>query len=231
MKYSKFIDHSLLHPKSTQKEVEELCKEAIEYNVAAVCLKPDSVAFAYNILKKTSIAIATVIGFPHGGSTIETKVFETQNAIKNGAQEIDVVVNIGKVKEHNWAYIKNEISSISTICQSNNVILKVIFETGYLRDDEILRLCKICTTSKVNYVKTSTGFDFEKDKNGLINTIGAKIKTCELMAANIPNEVKLKASGGIRNTQDFLAFIDAGASRIGTSSTKEILEGLKKPKS
>lgn len=226
-KYSKYIDHSLLHPTSTIEDIQKTCSEAIEFNVAAVCVKPDSVKKASELLTKTSIAVATVIGFPHGGSTTETKCFETKNSIKNGANEIDMVVNIGKVLANDWKYVSNEIQKITNICRKHNVLIKVIFETGYITKAHIIELCKICSKIKVDFVKTSTGFDFIKQTQGLYSTKGAQIDDIILIKKNISPSIQIKASGGIRDAKSFLEFINLGVARIGTSATKDILKELK----
>jgi deoxyribose-phosphate aldolase len=224
--YAKYIDHSLLHPTSTEKQVVDLCNEAIKWNVAAVCVKPDSVKLASELLKNTGIQIATVIGFPHGSNTTETKSFEAKNAILNGATELDIVVNISKVCDENWVYVSKEINELCTICKQNKISIKVIFETAYISKNQIVELCKICSNANVDFVKTSTGFDFIKNEMGTFTTLGAQIEDIILMKQNIANHIKIKASGGIRTSKDFLKFIELGVSRIGTSATNNILSEL-----
>jgi len=226
MDYGKYIDHSLLHPTHTINDLQKLCEEAMFYKTATVCVKPDAVIQAKKILQETDVLIATVIGFPHGSNTTETKVFETQNSILNGAQEIDMVVNIGKVKEQNWEYVKKDIQEVFNTCQQSNSILKVIFETTFITKNDIIQLCKICSTINVDFIKTSTGFDFTKTESGNFQTVGATIENIKLMREHASKSIKIKASGGIRTSTDFLALINAGADRIGTSATKDILESL-----
>lgn len=226
MNYAQYIDHSLLHPTATCKDIETLCFQAIEYKVAAVCIQPIFVSQTTQLLKHTSISVATVIGFPQGANTIETKCFETKLAIAQGANEIDAVVCISKVCNEDWEYIQKEIHELSTICKQHNVCLKIIFETGYINEFQMITLCKICTNEKVTFVKTSTGFDFVKQENGMFTTLGAQIKHIQLMKKYCGKDIQIKASGGIRTASYFLQCIEAGATRIGTSATKDILTAI-----
>lgn len=226
MNYAKYIDHSLLHPTATMADITKLCNEAIHFQVAAVCIQPIFVTTVKKLLNHTDISVATVIGFPLGTNTIETKCLETIQCIKLGANEIDVVVCIPKVLEEDWEYIHKEIHELSTICKQHHVCIKVIFETTYLQDNQIIKLCEICNNAQVNFVKTSTGFDFVKQGNGLYSPVGAQIHHIELMKKNCEKHIQIKASGGIRTADYFRACIQAGATRIGTSATKDILNNL-----
>ncbi|HON52989.1 MAG TPA: deoxyribose-phosphate aldolase [Bacteroidales bacterium] len=226
MNYSKYIDHSLLHPTATHNDIAKLCREAIEFDVAAVCIQPIYIQFAQTLLQHTPISVATVIGFPHGTNSIETKCFETKLAIKHGATEIDAVICIPQVIAQEWKYIETEIHELSTICKQHNICLKIIFETTYLNEYHIIKLCEICSKEHVSFVKTSTGFDFIKHESGLYTTKGAQISHIQLMKKHCFNNTQIKASGGIRSASYFIECIEAGATRIGTSATKDILKAL-----
>lgn len=201
------IDHTLLKAVSTWDQICELCDEAIRYQTASVCVPP---SFIKRIKEKYDgkVTICTVIGFPLGYNTTETKVFETEDAIRNGADEVDMVVNLGDVKSGNFEKITDEISQLRKA--SEGKILKVIVETCYLTEDELVKLSKCVTDAKADFIKTSTGF----------GTAGAKLEDIAIMKANIGPDVKIKAAGGIRTRGDFEAFINAGCQRIGSSNTK-----------
>lgn len=201
------IDHTLLKAVSTWEQICELCDEAIKYQTASVCVPP---SFIKRIKEKydEKVTICTVIGFPLGYNTTETKVFETEDAIRNGADEVDMVVNLGDVKSGNFEKVTDEISQLRKA--SKGKILKVIVETCYLTDDELVQLSKCVTDAKADFIKTSTGF----------GTAGAKLEDIAIMKANIGPDVKIKAAGGIRTREDFEAFINAGCQRIGSSNTK-----------
>ncbi|HPH16473.1 MAG TPA: deoxyribose-phosphate aldolase [Bacteroidales bacterium] len=226
MNYAQYIDHSLLHPTATSKDITRLCNEAVQFEVAAVCIQPVFVSLAHRLLKNTEISVATVVGFPLGACTQEIKYEETKQCIQLGANEIDAVVCISKVIEEDWEYVTTEINELSTICKQYNICLKIIFETTYLNENQIIKLCEICTKASVNFVKTSTGFDFVKQEQGTYITIGAQLQHIQLMRKHCGSNVQIKASGGIRTTEYFLSCIQAGANRIGTSATKDILKGL-----
>jgi len=204
------IDHTILGPCSTMQEIERLCKEAIDNNMASVCIPPSFVKRAKDMCGD-KLAICTVIGFPLGYSTTETKLFETKDAIANGADEIDMVINLGDVKEGNFLSVKNEIKNIKEVC--GNKILKVIVETCFLTQEEKETLCRCVTEAGADFIKTSTGF----------GTSGASIEDIELFKKNIGSKVKIKASGGIRTYEDFIRYLEAGCERIGTSSAMKVL--------
>ncbi|MEN9884886.1 MAG: hypothetical protein RLZZ420_2103 [Bacteroidota bacterium] len=221
---AKYIDHSILHPTMTDADLDEGCRIAIAYGTATVCIKPYAVARAAQILDGTGIGVCTVIGFPHGSNTTDLKVIETIEACRNGATEIDMVVNIGKVLGEDWAYVENEIEQIMHSALQHNAILKVIFENDYLEDSHKIKLCEICTKLHVAFVKTSTGYGYVKQDNGFFQTKGATLNDLRLMRAHCGADVQVKAAGGIRTLKDMLAAIDAGATRIGATATVSIID-------
>lgn len=206
MKRSKYIDQTLLKADATKEEIEKLCHEAKEYDFASVCINPYWVSLCAEILKDSDVKVCTVIGFPLGANTTATKVFETQDAIKNGADEIDMVMNIGCFKSEEYDVVLNDIKAVKQAAQDK--IVKVIIETCLLNNNQIIKACQIVKDAKADFVKTSTGF----------SSGGADVENIALMKNVIGNDVLIKASGGIRTTQDFDALVDAGAVRIGTSN-------------
>ena len=209
MDLNKYIEHTLLKQDATKAEVIKLLEEAKEYNFLGVCVNPVNVQLASEFLKGTGIKTVTVIGFPLGQSTTESKVLETIDAVKNGADEIDMVLNSGKLKDGEFDFIVEEISKIKTACQGK--VLKVILETDLLSKDEIKNASKLCVKGGADFVKTSTGFV----KNG----VGAKVEDVKLMFETVKEAgLGVKASGGIRDKETAIAMIEAGATRIGTSS-------------
>ncbi|GAP69453.1 deoxyribose-phosphate aldolase [Bacteroidales bacterium 6E] len=222
---SKMIDHSILHPTITDEILRKECEVAKKYDVASVCVKPYMVAKAVEYLKDTNVLVGCVIGFPAGNSKEEVKVFETIEACKDGAVEIDMVINIGKALQGDWEYVENEIRLVTDACHANGAIVKVIFETDYVTEEsDIIRLCEICTKVKADYVKTSTGFGFVKQQNGDYNYTGATIRTLELMKRSIGPGVKVKAAGGVRTLDQVLAVKEAGCTRTGATATGAIME-------
>ena len=216
MELNKYIEHTLLKQDATADDVMKLLKEAREYNFLGVCVNPCNVKFAKQYLKDTDIKVVTVIGFPLGQTTTESKVLETIDAVKNGADEIDMVLNDGKLKDGDFDYIVNEISAIKTATQGH--VLKVILETDLLTQTEIKRACELCVQSGADFVKTSTGFV----KNG----VGAKAEDVKLMYETVHGAgLGVKASGGIRDKEAALKMIEAGATRLGTSSGVKICAG------
>ncbi|KAI0379523.1 deoxyribose-phosphate aldolase [Hypomontagnella monticulosa] len=221
---AKMIDHSLLHPTMTDREILAGLEIAKKHRVAAACVKPYSIPIAKDVLAGSSVLICAVIGFPHGNSTTSIKVLEAEEAVKAGAHEIDMVVNIGKVLGGDWEYVTNEIRAINDTVVKRGGALKVIFENGYLKDDHITHLCKICTALPVAFVKTSTGFGFVKQPNGAYASKGATVPHLQLMKANVGPSVQIKAAGGIRTLDEVMGAVALGVTRIGTSSTEAILE-------
>jgi len=223
------IDHSILHPTFTDKDLREGCETAKKYDVASVCVKPYMVKDAVELLKGTEVKIGCVIGFPHGNSTTKVKVFETIEACKDGAEEIDMVINIGKALQGDLDYVENEVKAIAGACHENGAILKVIFETDFITDDEMkIALCQACSRAGADYVKTSSGYGFVKQPNGDYNYAGATIPDLKLMKDNVSEGVKVKAAGGVRNLDQLLEVQAAGASRCGATATKIMLEEAEK---
>ena len=214
MELNKYIEHTLLKQDATKEEVKKLLEEAKEHEFLGVCVNPINVGFAKEYLKDTDVKIVTVIGFPLGQNTTEIKVLETIDAVKNGADEIDMVLNVGKLKDKEYDFIVEEISKIKMACQGK--ILKVILETDLLTQEEIKVACELCIKGKADLVKTSTGFV----KNG----VGAKAEDVKLMHETVKEAgLLVKASGGIRDKEAALKMIEAGASRLGTSSGIKIV--------
>jgi deoxyribose-phosphate aldolase len=222
---AKMIDHSVLHPTFTDEDLERNCETARKYDVAAVCVKPYHVRMASEILRESDVDVCAVIGFPHGNSTIDVKKAEALQVIKDGAREVDMVVNIGKVLQHDWDYIDKELKTINDLCVRNDSILKVIFETDFIRgDNDKIKLCKLCSRHKTAFVKTSTGYGFVKGLDGQYNYTGATRHDLRLMRKHCSPQVRLKAAGGIRNLDQVLEVWDWGATRIGATATESIME-------
>lgn len=241
MKYTyeelaKTIDHSLLHPTLTDKELEDGCKLAAKYNVASVCIKPYAVKKAVEWLKGTDVKVGCVIGFPHGNSLPEVKRYETELACKDGAVEIDMVINIGKALSGDFDYVENEIKLVCDEAHKHGAKVKVIFETDYLvdgvngmsRDDLIRKLCQISERAGADWVKTSTGFGFVKQADGSYNYKGATEHDLALMRASCSEKVQVKAAGGVRTLDGLIKVKDLGATRCGATATAAILEDYKK---
>jgi deoxyribose-phosphate aldolase len=222
---AKMIDHSVLHPTMTDDDLKRECDVAKKYNVASVCVKPYAVPLAVELLKGSDVLVGCVIGFPAGNSAIETKVFETVKACKDGAVEIDMVINIGKALQGEWEYVEDEIDAVTQICHQYGTIVKVIFETDYItKEEDIIQLCKICTKVNADYVKTSTGFGFVKGDDGKYSYEGATISNLKLMKKSVGPNVKIKAAGGVRTLDQLIAVQDAGCSRCGATATIAIME-------
>lgn len=207
----KKIDHTLLSQDAKSTDICKLCDEGIKYGVASVCIPPSYVSFAKNYVGN-KLKICTVIGFPNGYNSTATKCYETQDALNNGCDEVDMVINIGWLKDRRYNNIKSEISRIKSIC--DNKILKVIIETCMLTDDEKIIMCKIVTDSGADFIKTSTGFSMA----------GANLHDIMLFKQHIGKNLKIKAAGGIKSMQDAISFVDAGADRLGTSRIIRLLE-------
>jgi len=224
-KLAKMIDHSILHPTLTDADLKRECEVARKYDVASVCVKPYAVKQAAEILKGSDVLVGCVIGFPAGNSAIAVKVFEAETACKDGAVEIDMVINIGKALQGDWNYITDEIKSVTDACHRNGAIVKVIFETDYItKDADIVKLCQICTEVDADYVKTSSGFGFVKQANGDYNYVGATVPILELMKKNVGSKIKVKAAGGVRTLDQLLAVQATGCSRCGATATITIIE-------
>jgi deoxyribose-phosphate aldolase len=213
MQLNKYIDHTLLKPTALIADIERLCKEALQYNFAAVCVPPPFIKTAKKQLENSSLKVATVIGFPFGYSAIEAKLAETLLAIVDGADELDVVINLTALKNNDWQYLSNEINHILPVVKQNNKVIKVIIETGVLTDAEIIRCCELYGAAQVDFLKTSTGYAEQ----------GATIQAVQLMRSHLPAHVQIKASGGIKTYQFGKELINAGATRLGCSSSIEIV--------
>lgn len=225
---SKMIDHSLLHPTLTDKGIVAGCALARKYDVATVCVKPYAVPMCCKELAGADVGICSVIGFPHGNSTTAIKAAETAQAIRDGASEIDMVINIGKTLGGDWQYVSNEIRAVNDVCLSKGALLKVIFETDYLQDEQIIRLCEICSQCKAAFIKTSTGYGFVKQLSGFYSYAGATEHNVTLMRSCADASVRIKAAGGIRTLDDLLRFRALGVARIGATATEAILEDAAK---
>jgi deoxyribose-phosphate aldolase len=222
---AKMIDHSILQPFYTDQDLVKQCEVAKKYNVASVCVKPYAVKKAADLLKDSDVAVGCVIGFPHGNSAISVKTFEAGQACKDGATEIDMVVNIGKVLSGDWHYVENEISTVTSICHKNKAIIKVIFETDYVTSiEDKIKLCQLCTKAGADFVKTSTGYGFVKQKDGNYNYTGATVEDIELMKKHVGPKVQVKSAGGVRTLDDLLKMKKAGATRSGASATEAMLD-------
>jgi len=214
---AKRIDHSLLGPALSATELEDGCHLAVRYQVASVCIKPYAVALARRILEGSTVAVGTTIGFPHGAHATAVKVFEAEQAMADGATELDMVINIGQAKGGQWQAVTADIAAVTKAAHDGGAIIKVIFENCFLNDEEKTRLCRICGDLGADYVKTSTGY----------GTGGATLDDLRLMRRAAPSHVKLKAAGGIRTLDSMIEVAQLGCDRIGASRTAEILDELK----
>jgi deoxyribose-phosphate aldolase len=225
---AKMIDHSLLHPTMTDADIQAGCELAKKYQVATVCIKPYAIPMVKDWMADSGVGICPVIGFPQGNSTIAIKVQEAEAAAKAGGDEIDMVVNIGKVLGGDWAYVSQEIQEINAAVIANDAILKVIFENDFLEDAHIIRLCEICSEHEVAFVKTSTGYGMVKQSNGMYSYQGATDHHLKLMRQHSADTVQIKAAGGVRTLDDVLRVRALGVTRIGATATAQILLEAKK---
>ncbi len=222
---AKMIDHSLLHPTMTDDILKKECEAAKKYDAASVCIKPYAVKDAAKWLEGSDVMVGTVIGFPHGNSTVEIKVKETEQAIADGAVEIDMVVNIGKVLGEDWDYVEKEIDAINKAAKQGGAILKVIFENDYLTNDKYkIKLCEICSKVGAAFVKTSSGYGFVKGDDGKYSYAGATEYDLKLMRKHAAPEVQVKAAGGVRTLDDLLKVRELGVTRVGATATAKMLE-------
>ena len=206
MNYNKMIDHTVLKADTPLETVKRICDEAMEYGFASVCLNPCHVAYCADYLKDSDVNVCTVIGFPLGANTSAVKAFETKDAIANGADEIDMVMNIGALKDKNYDLVRDDVKAV--VEAANGTLVKVILETCLLTEDEIKKACELCVEAKADYVKTSTGF----------STRGATIEDVRIMKEAVHGKAKVKAAGGVRTPEDMVKIVAAGADRIGTSA-------------
>ena len=214
MDYAKMIDHTLLKTDAQKKDLDKLLLEAKKYNFMSVCVSPIWVKYAAEQLKDTNVKVCTVIGFPQGATPTEVKVFETKNAIENGATEVDMVIPVGVLKDKDYIAVENDIRAVVEAAKSK-ALTKVIVETCLLTDEEKIMACKLSKSAGADFVKTSTGF----------STAGATVKDIRLMRETVGEQMGVKASGGVRSREDADAMIKAGATRIGTSNGVKIVEG------
>lgn len=212
MNYNKMIDHTVLKADTPLETVKRICDEAMEYGFASVCINPCHVAYCADYLKDSDVNVCTVIGFPLGANTSAVKAFETKDAIANGADEIDMVMNIGALKDKNYDLVRDDIKAV--VEAANGTLVKVILETCLLTEDEIKKACELCVEAKADYVKTSTGF----------STRGATIEDVQIMKAAVQGKAKVKAAGGVRTHEDMVKIVEAGADRIGTSAGCSLVE-------
>jgi deoxyribose-phosphate aldolase len=221
------IDHSILHPTATDADLREGCALAAGYGTATVCVKPYAVAMAAGLLEGSGVKVCTVAGFPHGSSATAVKVAECRQAYLDGALEVDMVVNIGKVLGGDWTYVAGEVRALNTEVRAQGAILKVIFENDFLTDEHKIELCRICSEAEVAFVKTSTGYGYVKGADGRFSTRGATLADLRLMRSHCPPGVGVKAAGGVRTLDEMLLAVEAGANRIGATATAVILEAAR----
>ena len=211
---AKTIDHSLLNPALTDQALIDGIELAKKYQVASVCIKPYFVSTAAKMLKGSGVAVGTVIGFPHGGHMTSIKFLESQQAIHDGATELDMVVNIGKVLSGDWDYVEEDLRTLLTVCQARGAVSKIIFENCFLEDNHKIKLCELSEKLGAKFVKTSTGYC----------TAGATNEDLKLMLAHVSPKVKVKAAGGIRTLDRLLEVLELGVARVGATATQDILE-------
>lgn len=216
LRIASMIDHTILKPEATENEIKVLCKEAVEYNFASVCVNPSMVSLSATILEGSPVKVCTVIGFPLGATTTAVKAFETEQTIKEGATEVDMVINVGKLKERDLEYVKNDIKAVVKAA-NGKALTKVIIETCLLTDEEKVIACQLSKEAGADFVKTSTGF----------STGGATAADIKLMRETVGPDMGVKASGGVRSREDALIMIENGATRIGASASIAICEGKK----
>lgn len=216
MDINNYIDHTLLKSDATREEIEDICDEAMAYKFKAVCVNSSWTSLVFEKLKYVDVEVCTVVGFPLGAMSKETKIFEAKDAIKNGASEIDMVLNIGKLKDKEYEYVEDEIRKVKEVI-GKDTILKVIIETSLLDDEEKKIACEIIENAGADFVKTSTGF----------STSGAKVEDIKLIREVVKDRLKIKASGGIKTYEEAVEMINAGADRIGTSNGVKIIKNNK----
>ena len=211
---AKMIDHTILKPEADKASIEKICKEALEYNFASVCINPTNVELAAKLLKGSEVKVCTVIGFPLGANTMEVKAFETKDAIAKGADEVDMVINIGRLKDKDYEYVEKDIKAVVDAADKK-ALTKVIIETCLLTEEEKVKACELAKKAGADFVKTSTGF----------STGGATAADVALMRQTVGESVGVKASGGVRTAEDMKVMVEAGANRIGTSGGVSLVQG------
>ncbi|MGE0610567.1 MAG: deoxyribose-phosphate aldolase [Pirellulales bacterium] len=233
------IDHSLLHPTMTDADLQAGCEVAKKYRAASVCIKPYAVSRAAELLRGSNVAVGCVVGFPHGGNTTEVKRFETETACRQGAVEIDMVINIGKALSGDWDYVERDIHAVCQAAHQHGAKVKVIFENDYLAnggagltgDEFKIRLCQICERAGADWVKTSTGYGFVKQADGSYNYRGATEHDLALMRENCSAAVQVKAAGGVRDLDGLIRVRQLGATRCGATATAAILDEFRRRES
>lgn len=211
------IDHTLLKPDATLREIKQLCEEAKQYNFASVCVNPSYVDACFNFIKSSNVKVCSVIGFPLGATTAQAKFHEAEEAIKNGAEELDMVINVGKLKDKDYLFVLDDLKAIADLSKKHLCVSKVILETCLLSDEEKVITCLLAKEAGLNFVKTSTGF----------SKSGATVHDVALMKFVVGEKMQVKASGGIRSYEDAIAMINAGATRLGASAGVKIIAGQK----
>jgi deoxyribose-phosphate aldolase len=226
---AKMIDHSLLHPTLTDRELKVGCRLAVRYQVASVCIKPYFVRAAAQLLRGSGVAVGAVVGFPHGSSTPKIKQLETEIACQDGATEIDMVINIGKALSQDWPFVEKEIRAVVLTAHRHGAIVKVIFENDFIKlPSAQRRLCQICARAQADFVKTSTGYGFVKGLDGSYSYQGATEPDLILMRRHSPPRVQVKAAGGVRDLDTLLHFRQLGVSRCGATATAAILDEFRR---
>ena len=211
------IDHTLLKPDATFPEIKQICEEAIQHNFASVCVNASWVLTCFDMIKSSNVKVCTVIGFPLGATTTQSKLFEAEEAIKNGAEELDMVLNVGKLKDKDYEFVFNDLKTIADLSKRHLCTSKVILETCLLNDEEKITACLLAKEAGLNFVKTSTGF----------SKVGATVRDVAVMKFAVGDKLQVKASGGIRSYEDAIAMLNAGATRLGASAGVKIIAGQK----
>ncbi|NOU35284.1 MAG: deoxyribose-phosphate aldolase [Kiritimatiellaceae bacterium] len=225
---AKMIDHSLLHPTLTDAQLIAGCEVAKKYDVASCCVKPYHTKLAADCLKGSTVLVCTVVNFPHGNNPTALKVIETEAVIKEGATEIDLVANIGKICQGDWAYVENDLGEVSKVCKKHGAKLKVIFGVDFLNDEQIAKVTQICNKVKADWVKTSTGYNYIQDKNGAPVYYGATDRVLKIMADNVAPGVQVKAAGKCRTLERVIEIREKfGVTRVGAGNTAEIMEAAR----
>ncbi len=221
---AKMIDHSLLHPTMNDEDLRSGCELAKRYHTASVCIKPYAVKMAAELLSDSDVEVGTVCGFPHGNSPSEIKAAEAQRAVDDGADEVDMVINIGKALSGEWDYVRKEVALLNKTVKEGGAILKVIFENDFINEDQIIMLSEMCSEEGAAFIKTSTGYGFTKRDNGMYAYDGATVPDLKLMLQHAKPGVQVKAAGGIRTLEDLLRVKALGVTRVGATATSKILD-------
>ncbi len=225
---AKMIDHSLLHPTLTEAELREGCALALKYDAASCCIKPYHTKLTAELLKGSDVKVCAVIGFPHGNSTLEIKVAESKQVMADGATEVDIVINMSKAKEGDWDFVKNEIGTLTQVIHDGGAKVKVIFECDYMGSEEVIKLCEICSDVDADWVKTSTGYNYQTMDDGNLGYFGAgDPELLKLMRKHSKPSVQVKAAGKIRGLKMYIDCLEMGVSRVGTGQTADIVNAAR----